>query len=162
MTVASPPWATLWGGVSALVAIITIAVTIILWWLSNRRRALLYSTPVVTSLLSAHAPHTTEDDIRVIFKGQALTDPHLVTLRVESKSRKDIANRDFNADEPLVIQLGTSFAAPVSEPTKVLIDKLTIENSDITIGPCLIRRGLVVLLQFVTEKAPHIPHIKAH
>ena len=154
MTVASPPWATLWTAAGAIIAVIATAVTIILWWLSNRRRVLLYSTPVVTSLLSAHATDMAEGDIHVMFKGQPLTDPHLVTLRVESRSRKDIANRDFNADKPLVIQLGTSFAAPVSESTKVLVDKLGIENSDISIGPCLIRKGLVVLLQFVTEGPP--------
>jgi hypothetical protein len=155
MTVASPPWATLWGGLSALGAFIAVAVAIIVFWLSNRRRVLLYSTPVVTSLLSTPAPHMAEGDIHVMFKGQPLTDPHLVTLRVESKSRKDISNRDFNADKPLVIRLGTSFAASVSEPTKVPVDKLSIENSDISIGPCLIRRGPVVQLQFVTEGPPH-------
>ncbi len=155
MTVASPPWATLWGGLSALGAFIAAAVTIILFWLSNRRRVLLYSTPVVTSLLSTDAPHMAEGGIHVMFKDQPLTDPYLVTLCVESRSRKDIANRDFNADKPLVIQLGTSFAAPVSEPTKALVDKLSIENSDISIGPCLIRKGPVVLLQFITEGPPH-------
>ena len=154
MTVASFPWATLWGAVSGLCAFITGALTIILWRLSNRRRVLLYSTPVVTSLLSAHVTHMPEGDIHVMFKGQPLTDPHLVTLRVESRSRKDIANGDFNADKPLVIRLGTSFAAPVSEPTEVLVDKLNIENSDISIGPCFIQRGLVVLLQFITEGPP--------
>jgi hypothetical protein len=147
--------ATLWAAVGGVAAVLALAVTIILWWLSNRRRVLLYSTPVVTSLLSAHAADVADGGIQVTFKGQPLTDPHLVTLRVESKSGKDIANGDFNADKPLVIQLGTSFAAPVSEPTKVLVDKLSIENSNISIGPCLIRKGLVALLQFVTEGPPH-------
>ena len=158
MTVASAPWyssATLWAAVAAVVAVIAFVVTIIQWWLSTRRRVLLYSTPVVTSLLSARAPHMADGGMQVRFKGQPLTDPHLVTLRVESRSRKDISNRDFNASKPLVIGLGTSFAAPVSEPTKALVDKLDIENADISIGPCLIRRGLVVLLQFVTEGPPH-------
>ena len=125
---------------------------------TETRRVLLYSTPVVTSLLSTDAPHMAEGDIHVMFKDQPLTDPHLVTLRVESKSRKDISDRDFNADKPLVIRLGTSFAAPVSEPTKALVDKLSIENSDISIGPCLIHRDLVVLLEFVTEGPPHTSH----
>jgi hypothetical protein len=161
MTVASAPWytsATLWVAVAAIVAVITLAVEIIRWWLSSRRPVLLYSTPVVTSLLSAHAPQIAEGDLKVTFKGQPLTDPHLVTVRVESRSRKDIGNRDFNADKPLVIRLGTSFAAPVSEPTKVLVDKLHIDNSDISIGPCRIRRGLVALLEFVTEGPPHTSH----
>jgi hypothetical protein len=152
---ASSNTATLWAAVGAIAAVLALALSIIGWWLSNRRRVLLYTTPVVTSLLSAHAANVADGGIQVSFKGQPLTDPYLVTLRIESKSRKDIANRDFNADKPLVIQLGTSFAAPVSEPTKVLVDQLSVENSDISIGPCLIRKGLVALLQFVTEGPPH-------
>jgi hypothetical protein len=146
---------TLWAAVGAIVALIGAAVPFILYWFSNRRPVLLY-TPVATSLLSTHAPRITDGDIRVTFKGQSLTDPHLVTLRVDSRSRKDIADRDFNAGKPLVIRLGTSFAAPVSEPTEVHVDKLSIENSDISIGPCKISRGPVAQLQFVTEGPPDI------
>jgi hypothetical protein len=142
--------------VAPILTVISIAVAIFLWWLTNRRRVLVYSTPVVESLLSSSASHIDKGDIQVTFKGQPLTNPHLVTLRVESRSRKNIANRDFNADEPLVIRLGTSFSAPVSEPTKVLVDKLSIQNSDISIGPCLIRKGTVARLRFVTEGPPRI------
>jgi hypothetical protein len=142
--------------VGAIVALVALAVTIIRWWLSTRPRVLLYSTSDVTSLLSAHAPQIAEGDLNVTFKGQPLTDPYLVTLRVENRSRKTIANRDFNADKPLVIRLGTSFAAPVSERPKVLVDELDVDNSDISIGPCLIRPGEVALLKFVTEGPPHI------
>ena len=125
---------------------------------SDRRRVLLYSTPVVTSLLSAHPPHSADGDIQVTFKGQPLTDPHLVTFRLQNISGKDFLNKDFNADKPLVIMLGTPFAALISEPAEMPCDKIVIENSKISIGPCFLKKGFVLLLEFITEGPPYVSY----
>jgi hypothetical protein len=157
MAMSASPYdvATFWAAVGAVA---TVVVPIILWRLSNRRRVLLYSTPVVTSLLSAHPPHSADGDIQVTFKGQPLTDPHLVTFRLENISGKDFLNKDFNADKPLVIMLGTPFAALISEPTEMPCDKIVIENAKVSIGPCFLKKGFVLLLEFITEGPPHVSY----
>lgn len=159
MTLATVPWytsATLWTGIGVLVAVAAVGVTIILWRIGGPRRMLLYGTPVVTSLLPSDARSTVGGDIQVMFKGQPLTDPHLVTLVVKTRSRRDIANQDFNDGQPLVFNLGVQFVALLSDTAALAVDKLSVEDTTVRIGPCLMRSGMETQLNLLTDGPPNV------
>jgi hypothetical protein len=86
-----------------------------------------------------------------------MENPYLVTLRVESRSRKDIASNDFDRQKPLVFRPGTSFAAQIGDSTTwPPTAEIAVNDDEIKIGPCLIHKSLILLAELVTEGQPRV------
>lgn len=147
--------ATLVTAVGALVALITLVA--MLWWRQRdrRRRKVTYAVSF-TSLLSDAAPRTAGGPIQVTFDGRPIEDPHLLTLRVDMRGPRDISNSDFNGGKPLVFHFGVPLIAPVGETIGVEDGDLNIAAGSFSIGPRLIRKGMVARIQIIADGIPEI------
>jgi hypothetical protein len=149
-----------------VLAVLTLAVTVYLWRVGPPRKRIVYSMPVATSLLSSRV-HLPSGMITISYKDEdgyvSVPDPYLVNLHVESKSRRDISAKEFNADKPLVFDLGTRIFATVGESsstrTVTLPDAtLTIGESTVELSPCLIHNGTVLSLDLLLSGPPELTH----
>jgi hypothetical protein len=138
-------------------AVAAIVVTVILWHRGSPRRLLVYSMPVVTSVLTRRARFLMRAGLEVTYRGRALVDPHVALLRVESSSRQDISSKDFDQRRQLVFDLGTNIAAVVNDRlANNIVLPLSIEGSRVKIGPTLIRSGQVISIDVLTEGTPRL------
>ena len=106
---ASGPWyasASFWAGAGVLIAVAAIVIAIVLWWIGERRRLVVYSIPVSAPLLNRGGRDMAPPDLEVRFEGQPVADPHVIGLRVESRSRRDIRTTDFDQGTPLTFDIG--------------------------------------------------------
>jgi hypothetical protein len=55
----------------------------------------------------------------VVYEGRPLSDPHLITLRLVSRFRRDIGNNDFNNGDPLEFDLQAPIIAPLGATTEL-------------------------------------------
>jgi len=90
-----------WAGV--LVVVVSIIAGFLMWRLGIPRRKLMYSAEI-TSLIATSRVGP-DPKLSVVYDGTAITDPYLISLRLESRSRRDIGNDDFNGGDPLVFDL---------------------------------------------------------
>jgi hypothetical protein len=113
------------------------------------KRRLYFSMPVIAPLLSA--PEGIRGDLELRHKEISLDDPHLLEVKLISKSRRDIASGDFDSHEPLCLDIGANIieilrttSTPNSPPAPII----THEGTSLKIGPSLIgkRQDITVTL----------------
>src|SRR5258708_7322616 len=98
--------------------------------------------PTATPILSrAAAP--ARSDLQVTLRGEIIAEPHVLPIRLESRSRRDIRSTDFDQDKPLVLDVGARIVAVLE--LKKLSESLpgldiAYEETKVSIGPTLIRR----------------------
>ena len=115
---------------------------------------------IATSLLSGQATPSLMDRMRVLFDHEPIKDPYLVELLVESRSRKDISVRnDFESPpQPLVFTIDAPFCQALKVVDWGQLEETELLANRVEIGPCTIRKGLVIRVQFVTTGRPKITH----
>src|SRR5580700_3063424 len=86
---------TFWAGAGVAVAIATLVIIILQFLTASTRRTLIYSLLSDTALLSEDAREKAGSDLQVTLDGEVLDDPHVVSIRVECKGRRDIRLEDF-------------------------------------------------------------------
>jgi hypothetical protein len=162
---ASPsPWYTsaiFWtiAGVVAvlLVGAVTIAVT---WVIGVPKRSLVYSLPVVTSLLprGTRFAENAFDELQVAYGGKPLKDPHIVSLRIESRSRRDIRSEDFDQGKPLVFRIGVPIVSLVgaSRSRDFPADGFRISEESVEVGPVLVRTKTRLTVDLLTDGSPSV------
>lgn len=150
------------------VALFAVAVftVVVIWWLGTAdRREITYSTPVVRPFINTRLPRYLSDRGITVsldkvgrsgLSEQTFNDPFLIELIIESRGRKDIASRDFDRDRPLVFRLGTDIAAVAEPPSSRYVEHLSIDGDVIQLSPCVIRRGPVARLVFLTDGRPEV------
>src|SRR5260370_29543303 len=98
--------AAFWPAAGIIVGLLAIAATI---WVTlraaNPKRRLFYSMPVVTPLLT---PRPDLPDIEVRRAGKVLANPHVVTVRLVSRGRRDIPRGALDGGEPLRLDVGAA------------------------------------------------------
>jgi hypothetical protein len=143
-------------------------VGIILWRLNIPKRLLIYTKESASLLLESGLTYNDGDDIKVISRGRIVHDPHLVTLTIASRSRRDIRESDFEG-KPLLFHLGVPIAASASlamknqnapklEPTPATPDVQAKPCQTVQLQPSLIRKGPWCRLHLLTEGSPHLQH----
>lgn len=151
---------TFWGVVGVVLALATGAVSVVIWRFGPPRRLLSYSMPVCTSLLSTHSRGfgLASSGLEVNYQGQALSDPYVFTLSVDSRSRKDISSADFDQKRPLEFDVGVPIRAIVGDRGSVESpdDVVSISGSTVKIKPMLIHRGQVLQLNLLADGPPHL------
>jgi hypothetical protein len=148
--------ATFWTGAAAIVALLTLLMSGILWYLGSPRRLLIYGLTSETALLSGNARTRAGvgKELQVTLAGQILTDPHVVSVAIANRSRRDIRNADFEEGRPLRLNVGTPIVKFLDSYTggpAMPEIKLDTENTMITIVPCLINRRQVITLDLLTD-----------
>jgi hypothetical protein len=97
MNLASGPFyfsAIFWAGAGVAIAFFTLLVIILQVYLGSTRRVFIYSLLSDTALLSKGTIEKTGGDLKVTLGGNPVENPHVVSLKVELKGRKDISVGD--------------------------------------------------------------------
>jgi hypothetical protein len=159
LAIGATPWyssATFWTGAGAAIALLALLVSVVLWFVGSPRRLLVYGLTSDTPLPSSDARSRvgTEPDLQITLSGQALSDPHVASIVVASRSRSDIRSTDFDEGKPLIFDLG----APILK----LLDcntggqampqiRVAVDGNKVGIGPSLIHRRQVISLDLLID-----------
>jgi hypothetical protein len=161
---ASGPWyasGNFWTAAGVFVGLASAAAIILVTLrVGAPKRLLAYFMPVATSLLTKQSRSLglTSSGLEVTFRGDALRDPYLVILVVDSRSRRDIRSSDFDQGKSLVFDIGAPIkavvggAGPIESPT----DVVSVHGSTVNLAPFLIRPGKVMRLSLLTEGSPKL------
>jgi hypothetical protein len=143
-----------WAVVGVAATLAAIAVSVILWLRGSPQRLLLYSLISQTALLSNTARYQAGPDLQVMLRGEVLDDPHVVSIRVKSRSRRDVRTADFENGNPLRFSLGSPVLRTLDTDTGgEAMPKVPIgtEGSAILVGPGLIKKGQVISIDLLTD-----------
>jgi hypothetical protein len=99
-----------------------------------------------------------QTDLVLMLKGEKVSDPYVVGLRVESRSRKDIRTADFEDGKPLTF----NFTAPILSVSLDTVNAVPspldfqVVGSELQIPPALIRSGELLRLTVLTDGPPKL------
>jgi|HubBroStandDraft_6_1064221.scaffolds.fasta_scaffold91772_3 hypothetical protein len=142
------------GWVGILVAIVTLTVIAAQFAAGSSKRALIYSLISDTALLSESAREKAGPGLRVTLGDSALDDPHVVSLRIECKGRRDIRSTDFEGGKPLMLHVGTPILKQLDREADDGTAPCISFNSGlqaISIGPGLIRKDQLISIDLLTD-----------
>lgn len=145
---------TFWAGASVAVAVTGISVAIVLWLRGSPRRLLVYNLDADTALLSSDARKRAGSDLQVVLGGQVVDNPHIVSFRIESRSRRDIRPEDFIGAAPLSFDMGTPILKLVHRDTggEAMPDVLiSVDGSKIVVAPSLVKSKQAIRLDLLTD-----------
>jgi hypothetical protein len=151
--------AVFWTEACVAAAIVAIIITVLLWYIGTPRRLLIYSLFSDTALLASRVRELTGSDLTVSLHTEILSDPHVVSVRVESRSRRDIRGTDFESDKPLVIDVGTPILKILDcETGGTAMPAVCVgtSGSALNIGPALIKRHQVIAVNLLTDAKPQL------
>jgi hypothetical protein len=142
------------GWAAVLVATVTLIVIAAQFVSASTARALTYSLISDTALLSADAREKAGPGMRVTLGADVLDDPHVVSLRIEYKARRDIRGADYEGSMPLIMDVGAQILKWLNPGTDADVGpRLSVEPGAraVRIGPGLIRRGQVISIDLLTD-----------
>jgi len=127
-----------WGvAVGVIVGVLGIAATI---WVTlraaNPKRCLYYVMRSDTPLINRR--NDLSEQLKVSYGNAQLDSPHVVTIRLVSRGRADIAREAFDGDRPLILDLGTSIVELVeiaTSPSDRPDPEWTLKGSELQVGP---------------------------
>lgn len=89
--------------------------------------------------------------------GTQLTDPHVVTVVLSNRSRRDIASSAFDRSEPFRVELSVPYAELVetqSSPRDALSPPAWIRDGELHIGPGRIGCGTTITYHVLVDTVP--------
>lgn len=114
--------------------------------------------PVVAPLLRGQwrGNQYEQTDLVLMLKGEKVSDPYVVGLRVESRSRKDIRTTDFEDGKPLTFSLAAPILSVSLDTVNAVPRSLDFQvvGNELRILPALIRRGELLRLTILTDGPP--------
>lgn len=148
------------GWVTIFATIVGLPVSVLLFRWGRRpepRSELVWQLSVV-KLLAENLDYQMARNLEITYGDETLNDPHLASLLVVSRSQKDIASDRFDAEKPLIFNLGVPIVAAVGSPSgsAVAENYLTLEKNAglVKIAPHLIRSGHVLFVELLTDRPP--------
>jgi hypothetical protein len=153
--------AAFWTGIGLLLAVVAIAISIVLWRIGDPRRLIVYSMPVAAPLLNRQGRGIASSALEVRFQGQPVANPHVVGLRVDSRSRRDIRADDFDHGKPLVFDIGARILSVSNDIADAAVPhpiEFHVVGREIQVSPAMIRRGPVLRVSLVTDGPPRLAH----
>jgi hypothetical protein len=145
--------AVFWAGAGVAVAAATFVIILVQWLTGSSRRVLTYSLLSDTALLSKGTREKAGPDLQVRLREKVLDDPHVVSMRIEFKGRRDIREADFDGSKPLTFQLGASILKRLDHGVDSEIPTILIgpDGQGVGIGPGLIVKGQVISIDLLTD-----------
>jgi hypothetical protein len=142
---------TVWTAIGAVLTGLALVASVALWLFGSPRRMLVHSVSDA-SLHSQSRPTVAE--LTVSLGRDVLTDPHVISFYVESRSRRDIRSTEFEGGRPLtfdmyqpILKLLRCDTGGRSRPEI----SVAIDGSQVLIGPNLIQRHQVIRVEFLTD-----------
>ena len=152
------------GWLGVVVGVATLAVIVAQFYIGASRRVLTYSLVSDAALISLGAREKAGPDLQVTLGDSPLNDPHVVSIQIEYKGRRDIREDDFQGRKPLVVDVGAPILkhlnpSPVHETIpsiSILGDKKVVE-----IGPDLITSGQLITIDLLTDGSAKLRSISS-
>jgi hypothetical protein len=148
-----------WGPASGVVAVVIMGAVgaLVAWRASIPKRLLTYRLLAPTRLVSSESLGPSHANLLVRYQGVDLSDPYIVTLQVDSRSRKDIRSTDFDEEKPLTFDMGTRIIAVVgSDPAGPGAKTTSVTERTVKLAKGLIRRGPLLRLTLLTDGLPDV------
>jgi hypothetical protein len=153
------PWyqsATFWSGAGVAVAAFTLLISVGLWFIGSPRRLLIYGVRSQTALLTSNMEARAQvgPELQVTLDGRFVADPHVVSIVVVNRSRRDIRNADFEESEPFALDLNVPILKTLgsdSGGSAMPEIRHSLDGSKLTIGPCRIQRRQVLCFDLLTD-----------
>jgi hypothetical protein len=146
------------GWTAVAVALLAVAVGLATWRLGLPRRVIMYSSEVTPLLAMADLPQRSAASLKVIYADAEIASPHLLKLRVVSRSRRDISSSEFDAGKPLVFGTGgTRVVGSVQMSGQAFETKAVwLGKWPVRITPALVRKGDLLRLDLITDGWPRV------
>jgi hypothetical protein len=142
------------GWAAVLVAVVTLIVIAAQLVTASSVRALTYSLMSDTALLSEDAREKAGPGLRVTLGEDGLDDPHVVSIRIEYKGRRDIRGSDYEGSAPLMMDVGApilKWLNPGADADVMLGIRVEPGARAVRIGPGLIKRGQMISIDLLTD-----------
>jgi len=126
----------------------------------STKRRLTYRLADDTPLL-ARTTALAEGDLEILYQGQRIDQPRVVSMRLESRGRRDIGSDDFDERRPLAIDPGVTIVKRLAtEPAPEIPESaIRVEGTRLMLGPCLIRKRQVMSFAFLIDGGqPRLSH----
>jgi hypothetical protein len=121
------------------------------------KKLLTYRLSEPTSLVGSESLGPARADLTVTYSGAELSNPYVVTLYAESRSRRDIRSVDFDQGEPLVFDLDAKILAVVgTDLSRPSAGAFNIDGNRVKLSPRLIRRGQLLRISLLTDGEPKL------
>ncbi|MFC8127202.1 hypothetical protein [Streptomyces sp. NPDC057302] len=144
---------TFWAAAAAVVAVVAVYVT---HRAAHPRRRLMYAF-TSDPLVQRHQREMSTRVLRVSLGDQELSDPRLVTLRLECRGTRDISSAQFENGKPIEVVLGVPILELVSmstEPPDVHPTTFDVVDGVLRIGPGRLGAGETVSYTVLVDGAP--------
>lgn len=146
---------TFWTAAGAVVTLAAIFAGIAQWLMGSPRRLLVYNLDSDTALLTPDArQRAAQTDLKVVLAGQVINDPHIVSFRIESRSRRDIRPEDFINSSPVYFEMNTCILKMLHSETggdSMPEVPVSIDGDRVAIGPSLIKNKQAIRLDLLTD-----------
>ena len=128
----------MWQFIGALIGLITVAITIIIYLIQRRSKKLDYELISKTSLLSVQ--DEVDGRVQIVFEGTHVQKVHLIICKVSNSGNVSIVSSDYEI--PLSFEMGPDsriLSAEVTEvlPKDLLVD-INVNGNAIRVSPCLL------------------------
>lgn len=144
---------TFWAAAGVVVALfVGITATLATYRVSFPKRRLLYGMPIVAPLGSAHT--SVENELELRYRGIALTEPHLLELRLISRSRKDIPSSAYDGGDPIRLDAAVrviDVISVASGPESVPVPQFSIDGTSLEIGPSYIGKRQQIIFTVLAD-----------
>lgn len=118
-------------------------------WYARRPKRLGYVFAEWVPLLSSTYP-----GLEVKYQGVTIARPHAFTVRFKNYGKVEIRREDFDAEQPLQLNLGDRLIDVTSvEGEGLVVAQLTKSEHDVTIDPCVLNPGEGVKLTGLADLA---------
>jgi hypothetical protein len=148
------PSGTFWAGAAVAIAVVGIVVAVVLWALGSPRRLLVYNLDSDTAMFSSAARQRAGAAVEVTVGGQVVVDPHVVSFRVESRSRRDVRPDDFTDARPVVFEMTAPVVKLLDSNTggeAMPVVPVAVDGSRLTVGPGLIKSKQSIKVDLLTD-----------
>jgi len=126
-------------------------------------RTLIYGMSPPTPLMNYFPAN--EDDVQILHKGEKLKNPHLAELTLQLRGRRDITSADWDADQPLTLDVGVPILAVLnstSQPPVRPIPRLSVNDTALIVGPGLIAKDQKITFTLLVDNDNPRLTLKTH
>jgi hypothetical protein len=149
---------TFWGAAGAVAVVLSI---VVLAWVAIRvakpKRQLWCSLKPPAPLI-VNRPGLSRE-LRVMYGDDQVVAPHTVSVELKSRGRRiDIPSAAFDKGQPLVIDVGVTILEILESTTGPdrTLPKLAYKDSNLLIGPSLIKWDRSIIISLLTEGRPNL------
>jgi hypothetical protein len=144
---------TFWAGAGVVVAALaTVAGVWVTFSVGFPRRRLYFGLRATAPLLTA--PVGMRSHLELRHRGTTLADPHVLTVDLISRGRKDIPSDAYNDRQPLQLDVGARIVEILqvtSEPQTLQPPQIATDGTLLRIGPSLIGRRQAITINVLTD-----------